>query len=68
MHLDFPWSRLGECQPGGTCADKAGNQSASVPFLLKYDATAQSVTATPNSQPNANGWYNAAVTIDWNRE
>jgi large repetitive protein len=56
----------GSAGPGGTCTDKAGNQSASVPFPLKYDATAPSVTTSPDRQPNANGWYNAAVTIDWN--
>jgi len=39
--------------------------SGAVSYSLKYDATAPSVTATPDRQPNANGWYRAAVTIGW---
>jgi large repetitive protein len=64
--LTYSGPDSGSAGPGGTCTDKAGNQSASVPFSLKYDATAPSVTATPDRQPNTSGWYRAAVTIDWN--
>src|SRR5207245_2267933 len=48
----------------GTCTDQAGNPSTSS-LALKYDATAPSATATPDRQPNANGWDRAAVTIGW---
>ena len=46
----------------GACRDKAGNES-SASKTLKYDATAPQTTATPDHQPNANGWYKAAVTV-----
>src|SRR5215211_6018373 len=46
----------------GSCQDKAGN-TASASFPLKYDATPPQATATPSRQPNANGWYNAPLTI-----
>ena len=46
----------------GACRDKAGNES-SASRTLKYDATAPATTATPDRQPNANGWYKAAVTV-----
>jgi large repetitive protein len=64
--LTYSGPDSGSAGAGGTCTDKAGNQSPSVPFLLKYDATAPSVTATPDRQPNTSGWYRTAVTIDWN--
>jgi large repetitive protein len=48
----------------GTCFDKAGNpRSAS--YALKYDATAPSASATPSRQPNANGWFNASLTVSF---
>jgi hypothetical protein len=46
----------------GTCIDKAGN-GALASLALKYDATPPQTSATPSGQPNANGWYNAALTI-----
>ena len=46
----------------GTCFDKAGNGGLAS-LTLKYDSTAPATTATPDRQPNANGWYNAAVTV-----
>jgi hypothetical protein len=46
----------------GSCRDRAGNTSSrSVP--IKYDATAPQVTASPGRPPDANGWYNAPVTV-----
>jgi large repetitive protein len=52
----------GAAAVSGTCVDKAGNGGpASLP--LKYDATAPQSTATPSRHPNANGWYNAALTV-----
>jgi hypothetical protein len=47
----------------GTCRDRAGN-TAPRGFSLKYDATAPAVTGTnPGRAPDANGWYNHAVTF-----
>jgi hypothetical protein len=50
---------------GGTCTDNAGNESDSVPFAFKYDASAPSVTGTPDRLPDHNGWYNHDVVITW---
>ena len=46
----------------GTCSDTAGNVGTGS-FALAYDATAPVTTATPDRPANANGWYNAAVTV-----
>ena len=46
----------------GTCLDQAGNLG-STSFGLKYDATAPQASATPSRQPNANGWYNAPLSV-----
>jgi large repetitive protein len=49
----------------GTCLDRAGNTSAPLPYGLKYDETAPTVTAArPERPPNANGWFNRAVRFD----
>ena len=49
----------------GTCIDHAGNVSAPVGYGLKYDETAPAVTAArPERQPNADGWFNRAVSFD----
>ncbi|MFY9587859.1 MAG: PxKF domain-containing protein [Actinomycetota bacterium] len=49
----------------GSCEDKAGNDSASVPFAFKFDATGPTVVGTPDRAADHNGWYNHAVTITW---
>jgi large repetitive protein len=49
----------------GSCTDMAGNTSGAKTYTLKYDATAPSTTATPSRPPNANGWYNAALTVSF---
>ena len=46
----------------GSCTDQAGNVQAKS-FGLKYDETAPQATATPSRQPNANGWFNTALTV-----
>jgi hypothetical protein len=46
----------------GGCTNGAGlTGGASVP--IAYDATPPSVEAKPERQPDANGWYNHAITI-----
>ena len=46
----------------GDCRDTAGNLGFGS-FLLKYDGTSPTVTATPSRAPNENGWYNAPLTV-----
>jgi large repetitive protein len=50
----------------GTCRDRAGNTSASSSFNFQYDETGPVVTATPSRSPDANGWYNHALTVSFN--
>lgn len=52
----------GSGSASGSCTDNAGN-TRSTSVEIKYDATAPSVEAKPDRQPNAKGWYNRAVTI-----
>jgi large repetitive protein len=54
----------GSASVGGSCTDKAGN-SAGAALSFKYDDTAPSVTVAAGRGPDANGWYNHAVTISW---
>jgi hypothetical protein len=49
---------------GGTCRDNAGN-TGSASIELKYDATAPTVEARPDRGPDANGWYNRALTVSF---
>jgi hypothetical protein len=46
----------------GSCTDNAGN-TGGASYSLKYDATAPSVSASPERQPDANGWYNKALSV-----
>lgn len=56
----------GSVSRSGTCTDKAGNASASVPFGFKYDATAPvSVAASAARGPDHAGWYNRPVALSW---
>jgi hypothetical protein len=50
---------------GGQCVDNAGNTSAPASVAFKYDATPPSVSAQPTRGPDANGWFNKAVTINF---
>ena len=70
-------SGIGSCDPArnystpdsasasvsGTCLDRAGNQSSAATFGFKYDATPPQVTTTPARGANANGWYNAPLSV-----
>ena len=49
---------------GGTCRDLAGN-TGTASFALKYDATAPQATASASRAPNANGWFNAPLTVSF---
>jgi hypothetical protein len=46
----------------GSCRDKAGNTTPRT-FQLKYDATAPQVAANPARSPDANGWYDHALSV-----
>ena len=47
----------------GTCRDAAGNTSAPAGVTIKYDATAPEVRPAPARAPDANGWYNHALSV-----
>jgi hypothetical protein len=47
---------------GGSCTDHAGN-TGSASIEIKYDATAPSVEARPDRQPDRRGWYNRTLTV-----
>jgi hypothetical protein len=49
----------------GTCRDEAGNESASIPFTLRYDETPPQASATPSRGADVNGWYNHALTVSF---
>jgi hypothetical protein len=54
----------GNAAADGTCTDKAGNVGSST-TQIKFDATPPVVSPTPSRAPDANGWYNHALTIGW---
>ncbi len=50
----------------GGCTDKAGSVADLAAVSgIKIDKTSPSVTAAPTSAPNANGWYNGPVTVQF---
>jgi len=48
----------------GSCTDNAGN-TGSVTLTIKYDATAPTVLGVPARKPDANGWYNHPVAVEF---
>src|SRR4029450_13364773 len=48
----------------GSCTDTAGN-SSSATFRVKYDTTPPVTDAASTPAPNANGWFNAPLSIAW---
>ena len=49
----------------GTAVDVAGNTSTTTVSDINVDETPPTLVGTPTTAPNANGWYNAPVTIHW---
>ncbi len=48
----------------GSCEDRAGNQSGSKVFILRYDETAPSNGGgSPSRGPDENAWYNRPLTV-----
>jgi hypothetical protein len=54
----------GNAAADGTCTDEAGNVGSST-TNIKFDATPPVVSPAPSRSPDANGWYNHALTIGW---
>jgi hypothetical protein len=48
----------------GACRDNAGN-SRTASLTVKYDATAPTASAAAARAPDANGWYNHPLTVDF---
>jgi hypothetical protein len=55
----------GNASSGGHCTDHAGNTASPPELSFRYDATAPSATAFPSRPPDAGGWYNHRLTVDW---
>jgi hypothetical protein len=55
----------GNASSGGHCTDHAGNTASPPALSFRYDATPPSVTAAPSRLPDAGGWYNHRLTVDW---
>ena len=47
------------------CTDRAGNTASPPALSFRYDATPPSATAVPSRPPDAGGWYNHRLTVDW---
>lgn len=49
----------------GTAVDAAGNTASTTISPINVDLTAPTLTGVPTTSPNANGWYNSNVSINW---
>ncbi|MDP9374542.1 MAG: PxKF domain-containing protein [Chloroflexota bacterium] len=49
----------------GTTTDTAGNSGSGSVSGIKIDKTAPTLSGAPTTKPNAAGWYNGDVTIQW---
>ena len=48
----------------GTCTDNAG-RSGTGSATVSIDKTAPTISGSPATQPNSDGWYNSNVSINW---
>lgn len=55
----------GNASSVGHCTDHAGNTASPPALSFRYDATSPSATAGPSRAPDAGGWYNHRLTVDW---
>ena len=55
----------GNASSGGHCTDHAGNTASPPALSFRYDATPPGATAVPSRPPDAGGWYNHRLTVDW---
>jgi hypothetical protein len=49
----------------GSCTDNAGNSASDTQSGINIDKTAPTISAAATTQPNANGWYNGNVTVQF---
>src|SRR5213078_939614 len=49
----------------GTCTDQAGNSASATVASINIDETAPTISGSPDRAANANGWYNADVTVSF---
>jgi len=49
----------------GVAVDNADNQSSTTVGSINIDTTPPTLSGAPASAPNAAGWYNTPVTINW---
>ncbi|KAL0481024.1 hypothetical protein AKO1_014071 [Acrasis kona] len=49
----------------GVAVDRAGNSQETTSQPISIDNEAPILTGTPRTKPNANGWYNRNVTVDF---
>ena len=49
----------------GTAVDSAGNSASATVSGINIDKTPPTLSASPTTKPNANGWYNTDVTQTW---
>lgn len=50
----------------GTCSDLAGNSASNTQSGIRIDKTAPTITFASRTTPNAAGWNNTNVTVNWN--
>jgi len=55
----------GNASSTGGCTDRAGNSAAPPPLSFRYDATPPTVQAGATRPPDANGWYDHGLRVDW---
>ena len=55
----------GNAGSDGQCTDHAGNIASPPKLSFRYDATPPSATALASRPPDAGGWYNHRLTVDW---
>jgi hypothetical protein len=48
-----------------TCTASSAGGTSSQSVTIRRDATAPTMSGTPTTQPNSNGWYKGQVTIHW---
>jgi hypothetical protein len=49
----------------GNVSDVAGNSASATINNINIDTVKPTLTGTPTTSPNTNGWYNGDVTIHW---
>jgi hypothetical protein len=49
----------------GTATDAAGNSASTTIGDINIDTAAPTLSGAATSEPNANGWYNGDVTVQW---